>query len=75
MLGNAATLISFRLGAPDAPFIAQEFDPKFNATDVLTLPNFHIYLKLLIDGEPSKPFSATTLPVGNVPMHGPLMEG
>ena len=62
VLGNAATLISFRLGAPDAAFIAREFDPKFNSTDVLTLPNYHIYLKLLIDGEPSKPFSATTLP-------------
>jgi hypothetical protein len=66
VLGNAATLIAFRLGAEDAAFIAREFDPKFTGTDVLTLPNYHIYLKLLIDGEPSKPFSATTLPVGNV---------
>ena len=75
VLGNAATLIAFRLGAEDAAFIAREFDPTFNATDVLTLPNYHIYLKLLIDGEPSKPFSATTLPAGNAPLHGPLMEG
>jgi len=75
VLGNAATLIAFRLGAPDAAYIAREFDPKFTGTDVLTLPNFHIYLKLLIDGEPSKPFSATTLPVGNAPMPGPLMRG
>jgi type IV secretory pathway TraG/TraD family ATPase VirD4 len=70
VLGNAATLIAFRLGAPDAAYIAREFDPKFNATDVLTLPNYHIYLKLLIDGEPSKPFSATTLAVGNAPVPG-----
>jgi type IV secretory pathway TraG/TraD family ATPase VirD4 len=63
VLGNAATLIAFRLGAQDAAAIAQEFDPVFSGTDVLTLPNYHIYLKLLIDGEPSKPFSATTLPV------------
>ncbi len=63
--GNAATLIALRLGAPDAAYIAREFDPKFTGTDVLTLPNYHIYLKLLIDGEPSKPFSATTLPAGN----------
>jgi hypothetical protein len=70
VLGNAATLISFRLGAEDAAFIAREFDPKFSATDVLTLPNYHIYLKLLIDGEPSKPFSAITLPARQTPMHG-----
>ena len=67
VLGNAATLISFRLGAEDAAMIAREFDPVFNGTDVLTLPNYHIYLKLLIDGEPSKPFSATTLPAGEAP--------
>ena len=61
VLGNTATLVSFRLGAQDAAYIAREFDPKFTGTDVLTLPNYHIYLKLLIDGEPSKPFSATTI--------------
>lgn len=69
VLGNAATLIAFRLGAPDAAFIAREFDTVFTGTDVLKLPNYHIYLKLLIDGEPSKPFSATTLQAGNAPMH------
>jgi type IV secretory pathway TraG/TraD family ATPase VirD4 len=63
VLGNAATLISFRLGAQDASSIAREFKPVFNGTDLSTLPNFHIYLKLLIDGEPSKPFSATTMTI------------
>ena len=61
VLGNAGTLISFRLGPKDAAFIAREFEPKFAAVDILTLPNHHIYLKLLIDGTPSKPFSAVTL--------------
>jgi type IV secretory pathway TraG/TraD family ATPase VirD4 len=75
VLGNAATLIAFRLGAPDAAFIAREFNPVFTGTDVLKLPNYHIYLKLLIDGEPSKPFSATTLPAENVPKHEALMAG
>ena len=66
VLGNAATLIAFRLGAPDAAAIAREFAPVFNGTDVLTLANYHIYLRLLIDGEPSRPFSATTLAVGSL---------
>ena len=61
VLGNAATLIAFRLGAQDAAAIAREFEPVFGRTDLLSLPNYHIYLKLLIDGEPSRPFSATTL--------------
>lgn len=62
VLGNAGTLISFRLGADDAPHIAREFAPIFSATDLMNLQNHVIYLKLMIDGTPSKPFSATTLP-------------
>lgn len=62
MLGNAGTLIAFRLGAYDASLIAKEFEPVFQPVDLLNLPNHHIYLKLMIDGMPSRPFSAVTLP-------------
>src|SRR5262249_11484351 len=61
VLGNAGTLLSFRLGPEDAAFFAKEFQPKFHTEDLLNLPNHHIYLRLMIDGAPSKPFSATTL--------------
>jgi len=61
ILGNVGTLISFRLGAYDASFIAREFQPKFTELDFLNLPNHRIYLKLMIDGTPSRPFSANTL--------------
>ncbi len=61
VLGNAGTLISFRVGAEDAAYLAKEFEPKFQRLDLVSLPNFHIYLRLLIDGAPSKPFSATTV--------------
>lgn len=62
VLGNAGTLVSFRLGARDAPYLAREFDPVFSTTDLVNLPNYTIYLKLMIDGTPSRPFSASTLP-------------
>lgn len=62
VLGNAATMISFRVGAEDASFIAREFAPVFGPIDLMSLPNHDIYLKLMIDGTPSRPFSATTLP-------------
>ena len=58
VLGNAATLISFRVGAEDAGFLAREFQPKFEVQDLINLPNRDIYLKLMIDGTPSRPFSA-----------------
>lgn len=62
ILGNAGTIISFRVGPEDATLFAREFAPVFEMTDLLSLPNFDVYLKLMIDGAPSKPFSATTLP-------------
>ncbi len=60
VLGNVGTLASFRVGAEDAPLMAREFQPAFEAEDLLRLPNRHMYLKLLIDGAPSAPFSAIT---------------
>ncbi|HWA03067.1 MAG TPA: DUF4365 domain-containing protein [Rhizomicrobium sp.] len=61
VLGNAGTLIAFRVGAEDAPLLVSEFQPKFETLDLLNLPNHAIYLKLMIDGSPSQPFSARTL--------------
>ena len=62
VLGNVGTLISFRLGPEDAGVIAREFEPTFTLTDLINLANHDTYLKLMIDGTPSPPFSATTLP-------------
>ena len=62
VLGNAGTLIAFRVGAEDAPYLAREFQPTFGVGDLVNLPNRNFYLKLMIDGTPSRPFSAETLP-------------
>ena len=61
VLGNAGTIVCFRLGPSDAKALAGEFEPKLEATDLVNLPNHHIYLKLMIDGAPSQPFSAVTM--------------
>ena len=60
VIGNAGTLISFRVGAEDAAFLAREFQPKFSPEDLLNLANREMYLKLMIDGAPSPPFSAVS---------------
>jgi len=62
VLGNVGTLIAFRTGAEDAAYLAREFYPVFTEVDFVNLPQYHIYMKLLIDGVPSKGFSAVTLP-------------
>ena len=61
IFGNVGTIISFRVGAEDAKYLVQEFTPMFDETDLINLPNFRIYLKLMIDGATSKPFTAMTL--------------
>ena len=60
VFGNVGTIVSFRVGAADAAYLAREFQPKFSVEDLIRLPRFHIYLRLMIDGETSAPFSATT---------------
>lgn len=62
VFGNVGTMIIFRVGADDADFLEKEFEPEFTAQDLVNLPNYHIYLKLMIDGITSRPFSAMTLP-------------
>ena len=61
VLGNAGTVISFRIGTEDAMHMAKEMYPEFDVEDFINLPNYKIYLKLMIDGKPSRPFSAITL--------------
>lgn len=61
ILGNAGTIISFRLGLNDAEILAKEFYPEISVQDLMNLPNHHIYLKLIIDGQVSRPFSGRTL--------------
>jgi hypothetical protein len=61
VLGNIGTLISFRVGAQDAAILAREFSPKFAAQDLVALPNFHLYLKLMVEGVVSRPFSGETI--------------
>jgi CxxC-x17-CxxC domain-containing protein len=55
-------MIVFRVGADDAEFLEKEFEPEFTPQDIVNLPNFKVYLKLMIDGVSSRPFSAKTLP-------------
>jgi len=62
VFGNVGTIVCFRVGAEDAEFLEKEFTPTFVIDDLVNLPKYNIYLKLMIDGVASEPFSATTLP-------------
>jgi Type IV secretion-system coupling protein DNA-binding domain len=60
ILGNVGSIISFRLGLADAEIIAKEFYPEFSAEDLVRLPNYSIYIKLVVNGAITNPFSAET---------------
>ena len=66
VFGNVGTLISFRVGGADAETLVKEFGPRFIEEDLVNLPKFQYYIKLMIDGVVSEPFSAIGL--------APLME-
>lgn len=61
IFGNVGTIVSFRVGASDAEFLEKEFSPTILIDDIINLPKYHIYTKLMIDGISGKPFSAQTL--------------
>lgn len=62
IFGNVGTIVAFRVGAEDAEFLEKEFEPVFMLNDIVNLPKFSIYLKLMIDGIAGNAFSATALP-------------
>lgn len=62
VFGNVGTMIVFRVGAADAEELVKEFSPTFTEEDIVSLPKYEFYLKLMIDGIASDPFSARGLP-------------
>lgn len=61
IIGNVGTLVSFRIGVPDAEFMAKEFEPVANQTDLNQIDAYNAYAKILIDNAPTKAFSLQTI--------------
>lgn len=59
---NVGTIAAFRVGASEAEVLAREVYPTLRTEDLVSLPNHHMYVKLLVYGAPSEPFNAETLP-------------
>lgn len=61
VFGNVGTMISFRASADDAPILAKQFEPNFEALDILQMHNRHFIINMVIGGEKVPAFSAKTL--------------
>lgn len=62
VLGNAGTIVSFRIGIEDAEILQKEFAPVFSAYDLINVEQYTAYVKLLIDNTAAKPFNMMTYP-------------
>lgn len=67
VFGNVGTTISFRVSADDAPILSKQFEPVFEAQDLLNLNNRHFVVSMIIQGEKTPAFSATTLSIPKPP--------
>jgi len=61
VFGNVGTIVSFRLGVPDANFLQHEFTPVFNDHDLANVEKYHVYIKTIVKNEPVPPFSMSLL--------------
>ncbi|MBU0974664.1 type IV secretion system DNA-binding domain-containing protein [Patescibacteria group bacterium] len=57
VFGNVGTMVSFRVGVPDANFLQHEYAPVFNEVDLINIEKYHVYVKTIVQNEPVPPFS------------------
>ncbi len=62
IFGNVGSIVTFRIGANDAELIEKEYTPSIVVQDLINLPKYNIYTKLMINGIAGEPFSAETMP-------------
>ncbi len=63
IFGNVGTMCVNRIGIEDAEFIAKEFAPTLSEYDLVNVEAFTFNIKMLIRGQPSKPFNLSPLRV------------
>ncbi|MFH1161792.1 MAG: DUF87 domain-containing protein [Candidatus Jorgensenbacteria bacterium] len=62
VFGNVGSMVSFRVGATDAEFLAKQFTPVFTEGDLVNIDNFNAYAKILIRGQTAPAFNVATVP-------------
>ncbi len=62
VFGNIGSICSFRVGSEDAEYLEKQFTPEFTAKDIMNIENRNAYLKMLVNGRPTKAFNIKTMP-------------
>ena len=76
VFGNVGTMISFRVSADDAPILAKQFEPQFEANDLLQMHHRNFVMNMVVNGEKTPAFNATTLtlPIPQIDNTGRIIE-
>jgi len=76
VFGNVGNMIAFRVGAPDTELLAKQYEPVFTPRDLITNDNLYGHAKILVDGQPTRPFSMKVIfaPRGNREVREKLKE-
>lgn len=61
VFGNVGTMMSFKVGAEDAEYLAKEYAPVLSEQDIIGIANYRAYLKLNIKNTTSRVFSMETI--------------
>lgn len=62
VFGNVGNMCAFRVGSDDGEFLEKQFAPVATAQDLMNIDNRNAYIKMLVQGRPTTPFSLATLP-------------
>lgn len=62
VFGNVGSLLTFQVGYEDAEFFSGQYSEEVLPNDLVSLPKYNAYMKLLVDGMPTRTFSLGTLP-------------
>lgn len=74
VFGNVGSMVSFQVGSDDAEPLSLQFEEMVSQNDILSLPKYHAYVRLMIDGISSKPFSVSTLAPPKVEQNDKLVQ-
>ncbi len=76
VFGNVGSMMAFRVGVPDTEYLVKQFGPEFTERDLISVENGHAFAKLLVKGEPSRPFNIKTVrvPSGSIEIREKLKE-
>jgi hypothetical protein len=62
VFGNVGSMVAFRVGNEDAQVLEQHFAPTFSVPDLMNVPNYNAFMRVLAKGTPTVPFSVATMP-------------